>query len=279
MKICYNEATMMKNSNLEKDLEFCEKAGYDLIEMRIDMLKDYLTRHSVQELADFFAGSRLKPFAFNGLECVNYRSEQDFSAIKDDLLLVCGMAKTLGCYMVTMDPSFDVGHLTVSQIQVDTCAVIRELADIAEPYGVKLAFEFIGHPQCCINTFQQGYDVVQAAERDNVGLILDLFHFHAMGSSISDIESADIHKIFMVHMNDVEDLPRGACTDADRLWPGDGAIDTDAILSALHAKGFDGVFSLELFRPEYWEMDIETAIRTGKEKTAAVLERHYGKIN
>lgn len=278
MKICYNEATMMKHSCLEKDLEFCEKHGYDLIEIRIDMLKEYLTRHSAEDLASFFASSRLKPFAFNGLECINYRSEADYMAIRQDLELVCSLSKTLGCYMVTMDPTFDVGHHTIAEIREETCRVIHDLAEIAQPFGMQLAFEFIGHPQCCVNTFAQGYDIVRTVSRENVGLVLDLFHFHAMGSDTADIAAADISKIFMVHMNDVEDLPRGACTDDDRLWPGDGAIDTDTILTALRLRGYDGVFSLELFRPEYWEMDIETAIRIGMEKTSAVLGRHYGQM-
>lgn len=275
MKICYNQATMMKHSTLELDLEFCEQHGYDLIEIRIDMLKDYLTRHTADELAAFFSGSHLKPYAFNGLECINYRNAADYAAIKADLAFVCGLADKLHCHMVTMDPSFDVGHLTIGEIQTETVNVICDLAAAAEPFGVKLAFEFIGHPQCCINTFGQGYNIVQAVNRSDVGLILDLFHFHAMGSSLDDLRRADLDKIFMVHINDVEDLPRGSCTDSDRLWPGEGAIDTDAILRILCEKGYDGVYSLELFRPEYWEMDIEQAIQTGYDKTAAVLHRYY----
>ena len=67
MFISYNEACARDCSTLEQDLVLCEKAGFDYIEIRLDMLTDYLKRHTVEELAAFFCTSRLKPHAFNAL--------------------------------------------------------------------------------------------------------------------------------------------------------------------------------------------------------------------
>ncbi len=50
MKIGYNEATAKDCSTLEKDLELCEKYGFDYIEIRLDMLKDYLKTHTSDDL-------------------------------------------------------------------------------------------------------------------------------------------------------------------------------------------------------------------------------------
>ena len=55
MKISYNEATAKGCSSLALDLELCEKAGFDYIEIRLDMLGDYLKEHTVEELASFSA--------------------------------------------------------------------------------------------------------------------------------------------------------------------------------------------------------------------------------
>lgn len=67
MFISYNEACARDCSTLEQDLVLCEKAGFDYIEIRLDMLTDYLKRHTVEELAAFFCTSRLKSHAFNAL--------------------------------------------------------------------------------------------------------------------------------------------------------------------------------------------------------------------
>lgn len=86
---------------------------------------------------------------------------------------------------------------------------MTELSDIAEPYGVKIALEFVGHPECTVNTFSQAYDIVNTVNRDNVGLVFDSFHFHAMGSNLEDLKQADGKKIFIYHIDDTEDFPIG----------------------------------------------------------------------
>jgi 2-keto-myo-inositol isomerase len=39
----------------------------------------------------------------------------------------------------------------------------------------------------------------------------------------------------------------------------------------------EDVVSLELFRPEYYEMDLDDVFRIGKEKSIRVLERNFSK--
>ena len=61
MKIGFNEATAKGCSTLAKDLELCDKAGFEYIEIRLDMLRDYLATHAAQDLKRFFADHRIKP--------------------------------------------------------------------------------------------------------------------------------------------------------------------------------------------------------------------------
>ena len=68
--------------------------------------------------------------------------------------------------------------------------------------------------------------------------------------------------------------PLETIENAHRLLPGEWVIPLDDILVSLKQTGFDGLCSVELFRPEYWERDpgeLATAART------ATLEivRHY----
>jgi 2-keto-myo-inositol isomerase len=44
-------------------------------------------------------------------------------------------------------------------------------------------------------------------------------------------------------------------TDAHRLLPGLGVLPLKEIIEALRQIGYDGVASVEIFRPEYWERD------------------------
>ena len=54
MKTSYNEACARDCSTLEQDLSLCEKAGFDYIEIRLDMLRGWLKDHTVDQLKEFF---------------------------------------------------------------------------------------------------------------------------------------------------------------------------------------------------------------------------------
>ncbi|SFK83318.1 2-keto-myo-inositol isomerase [Paenibacillus sp. 1_12] len=275
MKIAFNQATTMKNSTLQIDLEYCEKYGYDLIEIRLDKLKDYLKENTVEDLKKFFESSRMKPFAFNALEFISFRDEAGYQQIVEDLQFLCDVGSVINCKKIIVVPTFDIGDYTRQQIQEETVRVLHDLANRAQPYGVSLAFEFVGYPNCSVNTFGQAYEIVQAANRDNVGVVLDCFHFHAMNSRLEDLRQADPAKIFVFHIDDCEDLPVGALRDQHRVWPGQGCVDLDAILRTLREIGYSDMVSVELFRPEYWDWDIERTIRTGKETTEQAIRKYF----
>jgi 2-keto-myo-inositol isomerase len=277
MKICFNEATTLKNSTLKKDLELCEKYGYELIEIRIDKLREYLESNTLEDLIQFFKNNRIKPYAFNALEFITFRNEIGCKEIKDDLVFLCQVGEKIGCKKIVVVPTFDIGHYTKLQIKEESVRVLNELADIAEKNEVNLAYEFVGYPNCSVNTFEQTYEIIKAVNRENVGMVLDCFHFHAMNSKIEALKTAEASKIFILHIDDSEDLPVGALRDDNRLWPGEGAINLDIILSTLKEIGYDEMASVELFRPEYWALDAEDTIKIGKNKTENIIAKFFKK--
>lgn len=265
----------MKYSTLQKDLELCEKHGYEWIEIRLDKLKDYLVDNTAEDLKSFFENNRIKPYAFNALEFITFRDKAGYQQIIDDLKFLCDIGEVINCKKIIVVPTFDIGDYTQSQIKEETVRVLNELAELAQPYGVKLAFEFCGYPNCSVNTFGQAYEIVEEVNRDDVGIVLDCFHFHAMNSNIKDLQKADPNKIFVFHIDDCEDLPVGALRDHHRVWPGEGAVDLDLILSTLKEIGYREMASIELFRPEYWEWDVEKTIKAAKETTEKVLSKYF----
>ncbi len=277
MKLCFNEATTIGNSTLEQDLILCERYGYDFIEIRLDKLREYLQTHCVADLKAFFAESRLKPYAFNALEGINFRTPQEWEELLSGLDLFCEVGKEISCNKVVVVPTNDVGHKTVNEIKASSLEAICAIDERARSNGwpMDLAFEFVGYPNLCVNTFGQAYDIVEAANMENVGIVLDCFHFYAMNSRWEDLERLDINKLFIFHIDDSEDLPVGALRDEHRLWPGDGAIDLDRIFALLKKKGYCEMASVELFRPEYYDMPAQDTIRIAKEKSIGALSGHW----
>ena len=96
LKLGYNEATCKENSDVARDLELCEQYGYDFIELRLDMLQEYFKTHTVDDLKAFFAKSRLKPFAFNSIENINFCTPAEWDALVELFTFGCKTAQAIG---------------------------------------------------------------------------------------------------------------------------------------------------------------------------------------
>ncbi|MBC2098188.1 2-keto-myo-inositol isomerase [Listeria booriae] len=276
MKLCFNEATTLENSNLEKDLTICEQNGYDYIEIRtMDKLPEYLKTHTLDDLATYFQNHHIKPLALNALVFFNNRDEAGHAAIIQEFQEMMHICDKIGAKYVVAVPLVTTEKILKKDIKQSCIEVLQELSNIAESHGVKIALEFVGHPECTVNTFEDAYDIVQAVNRDNVGLVFDSFHFHAMGSKIENLKNADGSKIFIFHIDDTEDFQIGLLTDDDRVWPGHGAIDLEAHITTLKQIGYSDVVSVELFRPEYYQLTPEETIKKAKTTTLEVISKYY----
>nr|WP_173812860.1 sugar phosphate isomerase/epimerase [Dendrosporobacter quercicolus]NSL48615.1 sugar phosphate isomerase/epimerase [Dendrosporobacter quercicolus DSM 1736]SDM38973.1 2-keto-myo-inositol isomerase [Dendrosporobacter quercicolus] len=275
VKLGMNEATCKENSTLEQDLMLCEKYHYSYIEIRLDMLKDYLQRHSIAELQSFFAASNVKPYAFNSIEDINFRTEEQWAKVVELFTFACEAGQKIGNPYIVVVPTMDDAMInkTEQEIFEDSVKVLRKLSDIAAPYDMKLAFEPIGNPRWCVRNLRQCMAIIDAVDRQNVGVAIDAFNLF-LYDKLQDMAAIDLvpaEKIFVYHIDDSENLPLAELDHCHRLFPGDGVIPLAEITQRLHKKGYEGVASVELFRPEYWAMDPDDVFRLAAEKTRKFL--------
>ncbi len=149
--------------------------------------------------------------------------------------------------------------------------VLNELGDIAEKYNVSLAFEFLGQTDCSVQTLDFCNEIVEKVNRENIGNVLDTFHFYAGNSTFEAIEKMKPEKLFIFHINDAEDLPKENLTDAHRLYPGTGILPIKEIKERFDKIGYDRMVSIEIFRPEYWNEDPFEVAKKAKKATEKVL--------
>ena len=275
MKLGFNEATCMKRSNLKLDLELCEKNGYDYIEIRLDMLGDYLKDHQYSDLKKFFANSHLKPYAFNSIENINFCTPEEWQERLKLFTFACQSANEIENPYIIMVPTMgpEMALKSEQEIFADSVESLNKFADIAKPYGVKLAFEPIGDPRWCVRSLKQCWDIVKHIDRNDIGIALDAFNLflYSKMADLDDLDQVPLEKIFVYHIDDCEDLPLGILDHCHRMFPGDGVIPLGRLSDKLKAKGYDQIASLELFRPQYWEMDPADVIRIGAEKSRLFL--------
>ena len=211
MKLCINEATCKENSSLELDLQLCEKYKYDYIEIRLDMLKEYLKTHTVEDLQNFFKTSHVQPYAFNSIEDINFCTPEQEQQMIELFTFACKMGAAINCPYIIVVPtvSDDMPDKSPAEIFDDSTAMLKRLSDIAKPYNMKLAFEPIGNRRWCVRELKQCMEIVNAVDRENVGVALDSFNLF-LYNKLENIDTIDLvppEKIFVYHINDSEDLP------------------------------------------------------------------------
>lgn len=274
MKLGFNQATCMANSTLEQDIHLAEVCGYDVIELRLDMLKNYLKQHDISELATFFSTSHVKPYGYNSLEDINFCDPQSWREKRGQLVFACAVASAIGGDCLVVVPTVRAG-LTRSQAEVisDSVGRLRELADYAGQHGMRLAFEPIGSADCCVRSLPLAMEIVDAVDRDNVGLVVDAFNLFLFDrwQDPTILRQVPTEKIFVYHIDDADDLPVGKLDHCHRLFPGNGVIPLAEISRQLTSMHYSGPCSLELFNPGYWRMAAQDVFEIGASKTRPFL--------
>lgn len=275
MLLSINGATTMKAS-LPQDVDAAAAAGFKALEIWAAKMDTYLESHSVEDLKALFDSAGLLPASINSIEFITFRPPDEYEDILARCRELCRLAQTLGCdkIVVVPSPTPDEGAAW-DRIRDESVRVLRELSDVAAPHGVQLAFEFLGFSWCSVRTLAQCWEIVDETQRENVGLVIDTCHFYAGGSTLDSIDRVPPEKILIFHINDVEERPLDTIEDAHRLLPGQGVIPLDDILGHLKQTGFDGLCSVEIFRPEYWERDPAELAAAARAATLPVVEEYF----
>ena len=254
MKLSLNGATTMK-ADLATDIRAASAAGFDCLEIWSAKLETFLQMSSIDDLKDLFAAAGIEPYSINSIEHVTFRDDEGRERLHSEAKEICRLASELACPYVVVVPGPLPDGASETRVIDESVRTLTNLSSIAEGLGVSLAFEFLGQSDCSVQTLALADQIVRETARENVGLVIDSFHFYAGSSTIESIDALDPAKLFIFHINDAEDLPREQLEDRHRLLPGLGILPLKEIISALRRIGYDRVASVEIFRPEYWERD------------------------
>lgn len=270
MKIALNGATTMR-ADLPTDIRAASAAGYELIEIWAAKLREFLETNTVADLKNLLTENNLEPYSINSIEHITFRSDKDYAKIKAETEELSRIAAEIGCPYVVVVPGKMPEMANEEIIVEESVKVLHELADIADKYNVGLAFEFLGQADCSVQTLDLDKKVIERVDRENVGLVIDTFHFYAGNSSFEALDTLDPKKLFIFHINDAEDLPKENLTDAHRLYPGEGILPIKEIKQRLDKIGYDRMVSIEIFRPEYWNENPFDVAKKAKAATEKIL--------
>jgi len=147
------------------------------------------------------------------------------------------------------------GQLSSADRRRVTAESLRAVADAGAGTGLRWYLEPIAWTP--LARLEEAVAAIEAAERDEVGLVIDFWHLWHSGVEPDDVARLDRRLIFGVDLGDSLG-PRGRGTPdqrSRRVWPGEGDIPLVAWADAVRATGFDGWWDNELYSPPHWETE------------------------
>jgi 4-hydroxyphenylpyruvate dioxygenase len=240
-------ASVCMGGALEGKLAATAKAGFRAVEI----FENDLT---------FFAG---KPrdarvmAADLGLEIVALQPLRDFEAMPDpirarnferaarklELMHELGARLLCLCSNVSPDAIDDPAR---------AAADLADLADLARQHGMRIGYEALAWGRW-VKDWTAAWDIVRAADRDNLGIVLDSFHICARGNPIEPIADLPAEKIALVQVADAPAIAMDPLSLSRhyRCYPGQGDYPIVDYLDAVTRSGYRGPLSLEIFNDQF----------------------------
>lgn len=220
---------------------------------------------TVRQLLD---AHHLRP-ALTGLP-VRFRDDQE--TFERDLAALPPIAQAmadLGCTRAaTWFPPFHE-TLTYEEQFAQMRDRLAALCDTLAPYDLRFGLEFIGpesfrrgKPNPFIHDLPGLLSLIEAVERDNLGVLLDSWHWYTSGGTAADLDRLTDQLVVVVHVNDAPaGIPFEEQIDQVRALPGEtGVIPLDTFMGALVRMGYSGPVMVEPFSERLRQLGPEEAV-------------------
>ncbi|MBV9866970.1 MAG: sugar phosphate isomerase/epimerase [Abitibacteriaceae bacterium] len=278
-----NAATAGRGLALPEFVQLAKKNGFSGIEFSIQEANTLVQNSSFEAVAALFEEAKVLPIVF-GLP-VEWRKDEDtFQVGLAELPALAKLAQDLDCSRCTTWVLPDSGE-PVTEYAERSIRRFQEIGRVLTEQGVRLGLEFLGPKHFRHNpenvwfydipgALQAVEQIVGPAQLENVGLLIDSWHWYTSGGTPMDLASIPIELFVHVHINDAPNVPRDEQVDQVRLLPGaSGVIDITAFLKTLNALGYDGPLAVETFSEELRALSPDDAAAQAGAAVAQVMQQ------
>jgi sugar phosphate isomerase/epimerase len=161
---------------------------------------------------------------------------------------------------------------------------LRECAKILGDHEIRLGLEYVGPKtswaakrHSFVHTMAETKDLIAEIACDNVGFVLDSWHWYTAQETEDDLRTLANHDVVACDLNDA---PAGVPVDQQidnrrELPAATGVIDLKSFLSALIDIGYDGPIRAEPFNQALNKMDDEAAVAA----TAGAIRKAFALVD
>ncbi len=273
MKLGLNSWTTGDGVDLPTDIRVAAAAGYELLEVKETKIAQALaTGMSLPQLRGLLEETGIELLNVNTLDQATLAEGSELDALAARCRTMCDYAASLGAPYVLVGPTYlQGGPRDPAAIRDRTANALARYGREARAAGARIAFEFHGYAHASINTLSDTLALLDLIGDADLVLVVDTFHFFVGGSALSDLRAIPPGRLAAVHLADVDHANRDTLGRDNRVLPGAGVMPMRAMTEALAQTGYDGPYTIELFRQDYWAMDPAVVASMGIDAMRSVL--------
>ena len=254
----------------DRSIALAQQFGFGGVDLRLASQLEWIEQFGADRLAAMIVEAGLQPGYGSMLTRTLSARTEDWDAAMERLPRVCRVAQTLGYQragVVVMPFDDRLDHAANRRRHLDRLA---QAAPVLADHGIRVGLEYVSPlTRRADGTFTFIYnlsdtlELIEESRQTNVGLMLDSFHWHCAGETISDLKSIPSDQIVVVHVNDAPENVEIEDLDVrHRELPGDtGVIDLAGFIGAVASTGYDGPVTAEPTHPRWPDMPESLALR------------------
>lgn len=214
-----------------------------------------------------------------GLECSVFQPFRDFEGMPDALRQRVfdrmerkfDTMQELGAELLLVCSNISPAALPDRNRIIDDFA---ELGERAAARGLRVGYEALAWGRH-VHDHRDAWSIVRDVAHPAIGVILDSFHTLARQIPVTSLPDIDPSKIFLVQLADAPWLQMDFLSWSRhfRNLPGQGDLAVVDFVAALDARGFDGIYSLEIFNDRFRASPATTTAHDGMRSLSFLFDQ------
>jgi sugar phosphate isomerase/epimerase len=251
---------------LEAKLRAVKAAGFTQIMLNANDIVGHPDGEGAAIAAVRASGLRVTGFQvlrdFEGLSGHLHAYKVDVAKAMLDMCRALGSSVLLACSSTSAHAAGDPRLLKKD---------LQKLAMLAVPLNIRIAYEALSWGRY-LNEFTQAWEIVQEADRANLGICLDSYHILANRTDLDRLQEIDPQKVFLVQLSDFlwQELrsPEDRIDTARhfRVFPGEGVHNDQVadLVRQIDEMGYRGDYSFEVFNDDYRQLPLPMVCERAK---------------
>lgn len=278
-KISLNPGMIGVKANFAQTLDYAIAYGYEAISPFTQEVMDHYSELQLSELSEKMHSEHIS-YCSNNIPVEFRKDEAKFKEGFQGLKKFCKTMEKQGATRINTWIISSHNELTYNENMRQHAYRLGECAKVMKDHGIRFGLEYLGMRTMLvdnrypfISSMKEAKELIGEIGQENVGLVLDSFHWYCANESIEDIRALGPKEIIVVDLNDArEGFTRKAQVDGKRELPAaTGVIPVHEFLKGLMDIGYDGPLRSEPFNQTLNDMENEDALKANMDAIQAAL--------